>query len=302
MNKILITGASGLLGTELSKILQNNGYEVSHLVRKKNPNSPFKQYLWNPSKKEIDLESIKNTDAIIHLAGAGIADKKWTPERKKEIIDSRVIGSEFLIESIIKNSINIKLFVSASAVGYYGLKPATKAFIESDVASESFLGNCCLQWESACSKAKEVSQRLVTFRIGVVLSEKGGALPKLIQPIKYFVGSPLGSGQQIVPWIHVDDLCRMFLESIKNNNLNGVYNAVAPKNCTNQELTKSAAKTLKRPLFLPNVPSFLIKILFGEMASLVLEGAEVSADKILKTGFKFQYPKLEDALKNLLEN
>jgi uncharacterized protein len=235
------------------------------------------------------------------LAGAGIADKPWTKDRKKEIIDSRVLGTNFLIKNL--SSINKKLdaFIAASAIGFYGLKPIERPFEETDNHDLGFLGDCCFQWENASSKAIEICNRLAIIRIGIVLANEGGALPKLVKPIKYFVGSALGSGNQSMPWIHIEDLCGIFLESINNPSANGVFNAVSPNSATNLQLTLEVGKVLKRPILLPKVPAFLIKLLFGELSQLVLEGAPVSAKKIINTGFKFKFSDLNFALTNLLK-
>ena len=303
MNKkvVLITGASGLIGNYLSKLLDDNNFEVIHLVRKKVSDSKYQQFVWNVNEDFIEEEALMKTNIIIHLAGAAIADKPWTQERKKEIIDSRVLGTNFLIKKLVSLKIKLDAFVAASAIGFYGLNSIGRPFEETDKHDLGFLGDCCFQWESASSKAIDISTKFSIIRIGIVLAKEGGALPKLVQPINYFVGSALGTGKQTMPWIHIDDLCNIFFEAVTNPTMNGIYNGVSPSAATNYDLTMNVAKVLNRPLVLPKVPAFFIKFIFGELSQLVLDGAPVSAKKIIDTGFKFKFAELNDALNNLLK-
>ena len=303
MNKkvVLITGASGLIGNYLSKLLDDNNFEVIHLVRKKVSDSKYQQFVWNVNEDFMEEEALMKTNIIIHLAGAAIADKPWTQERKKEIVDSRVLGTNFLIKKLVSLKIKLDAFVAASAIGFYGLNSIGRPFEETDKHDLGFLGDCCFQWESASSKAIDISTKFSIIRIGIVLAKEGGALPKLVQPIKYFVGSALGTGKQTLPWIHIDDLCNIFFEAVTNPTMNGIYNGVSPSAATNYDLTMNVAKVLNRPLVLPKVPAFFIKFIFGELSQLVLDGAPVSAKKIIDTGFKFKFAELNDALNNLLK-
>ncbi len=303
MNKkvVLITGASGLIGNYLSKLLDDNNFEVIHLVRKKVSDSKYQQFVWNVNEDFIEEEALMKTNIIIHLAGTAIADKPWTQERKKEIIDSRVLGTNFLIKKLVSLKIKLDAFVAASAIGFYGLNSIGRPFEETDKHDLGFLGDCCSQWESASSKAIDISTKFSIIRIGIVLAKEGGALPKLVQPINYFVGSALGTGKQTMPWIHIYDLCNIFFEAVTNPTMNGIYNGVSPSAATNYDLTMNVAKVLNRPLVLPKVPAFFIKFIFGELSQLVLDGAPVSAKKIIDTGFKFKFAELNDALNNLLK-
>jgi uncharacterized protein (TIGR01777 family) len=271
------------------------------LVRKKVSDSKYQQFVWNVNEDFIEEEALMKTNIIIHLAGAAIADKPWTQERKKEIIDSRVLGTNFLIKKLVSLKIKLDAFVAASAIGFYGLNSIGRPFEETDKHDLGFLGDCCFQWESASSKAIDISTKFSIIRIGIVLAKEGGALPKLVQPIKYFVGSALGTGKQTMPWIHIDDLCNIFFEAVTNPTMNGIYNGVSPSAATNYDLTMNVAKVLNRPLLLPKVPAFFIKFIFGELSQLVLEGAPVSAKKIIDTGFKFKFAELNAALDNLLK-
>jgi uncharacterized protein len=297
--RILITGGSGLVGKHLSRHLEVAGYEVAWLVR--NPeNAAVKSFYWNPYKKEMDEKALYWANHIIHLAGAGIADKPWSKERKEEIIRSRVEPTLFLKRKLEENNLQLSTLIAASAVGYYGFKTTDKIFRENDNPSDDFLGDTCVKWEQAHEELASQFHRTVIMRVGIVLAKEGGALPKMSAPVYFMAGAPLGSGNQYLPWIHMDDLCRMFLFALQNNEMKGIYNSCGKQHTTNAEFTKAIGKAVGRPVFLPNVPAFFIKTLFGEMAGMVLEGSRVSSEKIEQAGFSYQYPELETALKNLL--
>jgi uncharacterized protein (TIGR01777 family) len=296
---ILITGASGLIGTPLMAMLQERGKSVAHLSRTTGTGE-VQTFLWDIDKHRFDEAALKSTESIIHLAGASIADKPWTKERKHEILASRIHSTRLLYDNLRKRNHNVKTFVSASAIGYYGFDDNGKVFDEKDRQGEGFLAEVVHQWEKSVDQIATLGIRVVKIRIGIVLSEKGGALKELIRPLKLYVGSPLGSGMQYVSWIHLNDLCRIFVKAIEDHTMEGVYNAVAPHPVPNKEFTHVCADVLHKPILLPNVPAFVLKVLLGEMADLVLKGAKVSSEKIQSTGFKFQYTELEEALKDLL--
>ena len=297
MTSILITGGTGLIGKHLCNVLRSKGYKILILSRNKtnNPNT----YYWNISENYIDPKAIQKADYVIHLAGAGIADKRWTKKIKKELIDSRVKSANLLFSKIKTLNPNLKAFISASGIGYYGTITSEKIFKETDASGNDFLATVCKVWEEASKQFNSLNIRTVILRTGVVFSKKGGAFEKMSQPIKLGFGSPIGTGNQYIPWIHIDDLCNMYVEAIENNELNGIYNAVASDYVTNEFLTKSIATILDKKAWLPNVPSFMLKLIFGEMAVILLEGSRVSAEKIKSTGFKFKYPFLLEALKDL---
>ncbi len=298
IKNVLITGGNGLVGSRLTQLLIAKGYNVSHLVRRKSGRKDVNEYLWNVNEKFVEEGAFNSLNAIIHLAGAGIADKPWTDARKKEIIDSRVLSTQLLNEKLKKSSQKIKSFVSASAIGFYGLEKRTEPLRETDGSGKGFLSDCCVQWENAVHEIKPYTDNLSILRIGVVLSEKGGALPKISMPVKLGIGSPLGSGKQIVPWIHLDDLCNMFIFAMEKE-LSETFNAVSPEITDNSTLTKTVANALRKPYFFPNVPAFAIKLLYGELADLVLLGTAVSSEKIQKSGFQFQFKNLEDAINEI---
>jgi uncharacterized protein len=297
---VLITGASGLIGGRLTELLYEKGHRIAHLSRSRRSGKAT-TFLWDPSKKKVDNEALQATDAIIHLAGEGIGEKPWTEGRKQQIIKSRTESTRLLYEELKKGNHPVKTFVSASAIGYYGTADASTLFTENENHGPDFLADVVRQWENAVDEISTLGIRVVKIRTGIVLSEKGGALMELIKPIKFYVGSPLGSGEQIMSWIHLDDLCRIFIKAVEDDTLQGAYNGVAPNPVTNKEFTKSVGKVLRKPIILPAVPSFVLKFLLGEMADMVLKGAKVSSVKIQNTGFEFKFKKLNDALHDLLD-
>lgn len=294
--KILITGGSGLLGSSLTQKLLSENIEVVHLTREKNSKNDVKNYLWNWGKNEIDERCFNGITHIIHLAGAGIAEKAWTQKRKNTIVKSRVLTARLLHSKIESLNIDLKAFISASAVGFYGAQVSEKEFNESDVSFEDFMGNCCKQWENAADLFVPIS-RVVKLRLGVILDKDFGALPRIARMIKNRIGSPLGTGSQYMPWIHIDDAVEIFYNAIRNNEYSGVYNAVSTENITNSILTKSVGRVLNRKIWLPNVPSFILRFLYGEMSDTILKGVKVSNKKIKNLGFKFKYNKIDEALK-----
>ena len=297
--KILITGGSGLIGTRLTELLTQAGHSVAHLGRSVLSNG-VKTYLWNIEKKTIDQSALASVDAVIHLAGANVGDKRWTPRRKEEILHSRIQSTRLLFKELSKGNHRIKSFVFASAIGFYGSGNGQVTFTENDPKGSGFLADVVSQNEAEAEKIEKLGIRLVKFRGGAVLSERGGALKEMLWPVKLYIGSPLGTGKQIISWIHIDDLCRMFIKAVEDENMQGVYNAVTPNPISNRDFTYVLANVLKRPIWLPRVPSFLLDVLFGEMAEVVLKGAKVSSEKIQAAGFDFKFPNAEGALQDLL--
>ena len=298
MSKVLITGASGLIGSRLTEMLLQLGHEVAHLSRSKGlDNVPT--FVWDVKKGTVENDAFQGVDAVVHLAGAGVADQRWTEKRKREILESRTSSTALLVQHIARNQ-QVKVVVSASAIGYYGEGTGNKVFTEQDKPGHDYLAGVVDAWEKEVDKIPV--KRIVKLRTGIVLSEKDGALKKMVTPIRFFVGAPLGTGKQYISWIHIDDLCRMFIKAIEDGSMYGVYNATGPYAVTNTELTKAIAKVLKRPLWLPNVPGFVLKLMLGEMGEMVLTGSQVSSEKIQHKGFRFQFPELDKALENLLNS
>ncbi len=309
METVLITGGTGLIGKILVKVLMERGYSVIVLSRtpgKQNSSSKQLSYAaWDIENNTIDIESIKKANFIIHLAGASVAEKRWTDIRKKEIIDSRINSSAVLVNAISKYGSNVKAVISSSAIGYYGENDFTKGersgFVETDAASTDFLGSVCKQWEESIDPVSAFRKRLVKFRIGIVLSNEGGAIKEFNKPLKFGLATILGNGKQIISWIHIDDLVNQFLYAIENEKMSGVYNAVAPNPVSNKELTLNLAK-VKRKFFIPlYVPSLILKIMLGEMSMEILKSATVSSKKIEDTGFLFQFPTIQSAMQKLGE-
>ncbi|WP_166385168.1 TIGR01777 family oxidoreductase [Polaribacter sp. 11A2H] len=291
MAKIIITGGTGLVGKRLSKLLIDKNHEVVILSRNPKEENEFK---WDISSNYIDEIALLDTDYIIHLAGAGIADKRWTKERKQIIIDSRVKSANLLYDKINELKINLKGFISASGVGYYGAVTTDKIYEETDKAGTDFLGDVCQKWENAAQQFSTKNIPVTILRTGVVLTDNGGALDKMKTPII----TPLGSGKQFLPWIHLDDLCAIYIKAI-DDNLEGVFNAVAPEHHTSKTFSKELAKSIGKPYLGIGVPSFMLKLVFGDMAKILLEGSKISAKKIEKNGYSFRFKTLKKALNNL---
>jgi uncharacterized protein (TIGR01777 family) len=298
-NKILITGASGLIGKRLTEMLLEKGYQVAHLSRSKK-SAPVPSFVWDVDAGEIDITALEGISTIIHLAGAGVADKRWSHSRKEEILQSRVKSTQLLFNTLLNNPNQVKSFISASAIGYYGFGTSDEVFHEQSQFGSDFLANVTREWEEDVDKISSLRMRVAKLRIGIVLSDKGGALVEMAKPIRLGFGSPLGSGKQYLSWIHLDDLCAMFIKAVETDLMQGAYNAVSGNWVTNKEMTKTIAKILNKPLWLPNVPAFVLKLVVGQMAEIVLNGSKVSADKIKSTGFNFKYTDLDQALESLL--
>jgi uncharacterized protein len=295
---ILITGGTGLIGKLITDELLARGYQVNHLSRKPADNPKVKTFLWDIAKGEIDEHCLDDVDTVLHLAGAGIADKRWTEKRKKEIIESRT-KSIGLIYQLIKNKPNqVNTIISASATGYYSDR-GDELLNEDSPPNNDFMAQCCVAWESAVDEGRPLGLRILKFRTGVVLYKNGGALPQMAMPVKMGLGAPFGNGRQWIPWIHWQDVVDMYLYGIENINLSGIYNMVAPNSATNKELTKALAKQLHRPVWAIKAPAFIFKLLLGEMSIVVLGSTRVSSEKIQNDGFVFKYPELAGALKEI---
>ncbi|MDN3676879.1 TIGR01777 family oxidoreductase [Flavobacterium paronense] len=298
--KILITGATGLIGNELVKQLLAKNHSVHYLTTSKSKvvNKPnYKGFYWNPQQTKIDESCIYEVDVIVHLAGANIA-KRWTNAYKQEIIESRTLSSELLYNLVRKHPNQVKQFISASGTAIYPESFATVYDETTTETEDSFLSNVVKKWEESANRFQVLGLKVCKIRTGIVLSNVGGALPEMVKPIKMGFGAAMGNGKQIQSWIHINDLVAMYCFAIENQ-LEGVYNAVAPNPISNQELTTVIAKTLKKPLFLPNIPHFVMKLILGEMSYLLFSSKNLSAQKIINNGFQFKFPKIKEALANL---
>lgn len=301
MAKILITGGTGLVGRHLIHELLLQGHEVVLLSRSKAVGvAGIVQFYWNVDKGEIDLKAFENITHIVHLAGAGIADARWTEARKKEIQNSRVLSSQLLMKGIKESGIHPEMFVGASAIGYYGALSSDKIFKEEDAPATDFMGETCRVWEQSYQPIKESGIPLSVLRIGVVLAKDGGAYKKMSAPFRYGLGAALGNGKQYMPWIHIEDLVQIFIQALFRKIPPSVYNAVAPEHVTNKVFSAQLAKTLGKPFYLPNVPAIMMKFMLGEMAVMLLEGSMVGSEKLMNTGFRFKYASVSEALNSLV--
>lgn len=298
MEKVLITGGTGLIGRRLSALLTSKGYEVRWLSRTENSSSEYPSFVWNISQGTIDEKAFEDLDYIIHLAGAGIADKKWSNQRKKVIIDSRVESTKLLYQYVQKLNLPLKAFISSSAIGYYGSITSEIIFKEDDPVGSDFIAKVCELWEQAIFEFEAHEIRTVAIRTGIVLSNDGGALAKMKTPVI----AHLGNGLQYMPWIHIDDLCNFYIQAVEDKNIQGAFNGVAPEHETNKTFSKKLAKAFKRPFVNLGAPAFALKVAFGEMSTILLNGSRVSSEKTSATGFQFQFPLLKDALKALAKN
>ena len=295
MEKVLITGGSGLIGRRLSFLLKSRGYEVRILSRSNNPKNNYKTFVWNVSEQYINDSAFEGLNHIIHLAGAGIADKRWSEKRKKEIIASRVASTNLLYNTVKRLKTPLNSFISASATGYYGAVTSETIFEEKDKPAKDFLGKVCSLWEDSIFQFNEIKIRTVALRTGIVLSKDGGALKKMKTPII----TSLGNGKQYMPWIHIDDLCELYIKAIEDEQFKGAFNAVSSEHISNLSFSKKISKIFNYPFLALGAPSLILQIVFGEMSTIILNGSRISANKIKQAGFKFKFENLEKALKNL---
>ncbi len=304
MRTILTTGGTGLVGRALVKQLVEKGYKVIILTRKIpeiNASENISYASWDTQKGTIDVNAVTNADAIIHLAGAGVMDKKWDDAYKKEIEESRTKSSALLVNTLKNNDHKVKMIASASAIGWYGEdKIPNHYFTENDKADDGFLGAVCLKWEQSIEAAALLGIRVCKLRTGIVLSKEGGAYAEFKNPLKFGIAAILGNGKQMVSWIHIDDLCRQFIYALENEEMNGSYNAVAPSPVSNKELTLAIAKSVRGKNFIPiHVPTFILKIMLGNRSIEILKSATVSCKKIKDAGFTFLYPSVESAVNEI---
>lgn len=302
MGNVLITGGSGLIGSALTQLLLKEGYSVTHLSRKKgnvsDPRIPVFQ--WNVRRGYIEEGALRDIHHIIHLAGAGIFDKRWTQARKAEIVRSRCESLELLYETAREEAPELRSLVSASGINYYGTTGTDQIFTEDDPPGTGFLAEVTRKWEAAADRFSAMT-RVVKLRTGAVLSGKGGSFPQIAAPIESYIGAPLGRGDQPFPWIHLEDICRAYLRAISSENMEGPYNAVAPDHVTNKEMTRELGFLLGRPVWPIHVPAFLIKLVLGQRAVIALEGIQASCERLKEAGFVFKYPRIREALNKAIE-
>ncbi len=300
--RVLITGATGLIGQEIVKLCKERDISVNYLTTNGSKISQIENYrgfYWNPKTQEIDTDCFKSIDAIIHLAGATVS-KRWTPSYKKTILSSRKVSTQLLINALKGETHTIKRVISASAIGIYSDSLTNYYEEDSKNFGSSFLSEVVQVWEQEVDAFTKLGIEVSKIRIGLVLAKNGGALQEMIKPIRFGLGAAFGSGKQWQSWIHIQDLANMFLYVLENN-LKGVYNGVAPNPVTNNELVKTIANVMHKPLFLPSIPKFFLKSVLGEMHTLLFESQRVSSKKIESKGFNFKYHHLRSVLINILE-
>lgn len=292
-----------MIGQRLAELLLDHGHEVALLTREPNKSSHYRLFGWDPAAGTIDPAALPYADCVVNLAGSNVAEGKWTASRKHEILRSRLDGLDLLHRELAKPGHHVRTLLSASAIGIYGDRGDELLYENSPTAApaDDFLADVVLQWEAAARAITAPGLRVVLPRIGIVLSPEGGALVPIAKTVRYGAGAPLGSGRQYMSWIHLDDLCRLLGQMLQDELWNGEYNAVAPNPATNQEFTETLAQVMHRPLVLPKVPAFGLKLAMGEMSEIVLGSQRVSADKVLSQGFQFEYPELRAALESFYE-
>jgi len=299
--KVLITGGSGLVGTRLTQLLTDKGAEVVWLSRKAGIKNGIICYAWDYKKGTIDSRVFEGVTHIIHLAGAGVFDKAWSNSYRKEIEESRIETTRLLFKNVdlIKN---LSAFICSSAIGWYGNTLEDKEKFETDPSATDFLATITQKWEQTADLFQDKGIRTVKIRIGIVLSDQGGAFPSMLVPVKLGFGSPIASGKQVISWIHIDDLCEIFIKALEDETMKGVFNAVAPNPVDNKEFMKLSASVLKKTFFMPNVPGIILRIILGNEKSMsVIKGIRVSSEKIQKQGYSFRFPDLKSALEDLIK-
>ena len=299
-SSVLLTGGSGLIGRYLTSALLAEGYTVSCLSRKGGSGGKVRVFKWDPEKKLVDRGAFEGVDYLIHLAGANIGEKRWTRKRKEEIVNSRAATAGFLHEIISENKIKLKAFITASATGYYGSVTTDKIFTEEDPPSDDFLGTTCRLWEKGADLFSRMGIRTVKIRTAAVLEKNDSALSKLMKPARFGLAIRLGNGKQYFPWIHIDDLCKIYVRAVKDEKMYGAYNAVAPEQTISDDFIRTMAAVMGIPFFLPPVPAWILRAVLGEMSDIVLKGSRISCGKIIKAGYIFRFASLDSALKNVI--
>jgi uncharacterized protein len=300
MSTILITGGSGLIGTALVPMLLEAGHEVRIIGRSVARKSVVPGFKWDIGKMTMDEAALDGVTHIIHLAGAGIADERWTDKRKQEILESRMMPMKLLADTLKRRGQRLEAFITASGIGYYGAVTTDTIYKEEHAPANDFLGKTCQLWEEAVCLFDDIAHREVRLRTGIVLDPKGGALAKLMLPARFGLAASLGSGAQWMPWVHIEDMCRIYIMAVEDDTIAGAFNAVAPQHATQEQMLAAISKSLGKPFFLPGVPKVLTRIAMGDMSLMLTEGSRVSPEKLENAGFSFRYPLLDAALESLV--
>jgi uncharacterized protein len=301
MKRVVITGGTGFTGSRLSELLSGEGFEVVHLTRAVRPGGKYKSYRWDPQHGYCDPEAIKEGDTLIHLAGANIGGKLWSKTRKHEIISSRTETADLLFSVSAGRGIRPSAFITASGVNIYGSQTTQNIFSESDPPSDDFLGETCRLWEAAAEPFAVAGIRVVKVRTALVLASRGSALSKLTFPVVAGLVVRFGPGSQYFPWIHIDDLCRIYLRAVTDSAMAGPFNAAAPDHITYDMLMREVARQKRLPVFLPHVPAWLLKAFMGEMSVVLTGGSRISSRRLVESGFGFKFPDISSALRDCLQ-
>ncbi|MFD2937413.1 TIGR01777 family oxidoreductase [Spirosoma flavum] len=295
---VLITGGNGLVGKPLTQALLQQGHRVSHLSRQPSHIDGVTTYGWDIPKGQIDEHCLEGVDTIIHLAGADIASEPWTPERKTELISSRIESIRLLYRLMRQQTHTVHSIISASGIVYYGNR-GDDLLTEQSAPATDFLATCTSQWEAAVDEGKALNLRVVKFRTGVVLTKEGGALPALAQPVQSGYGAPIGTGHQWVSWIHLQDVVGLYLLAVTNFSLEGVFNQTAPEPVTNRQLVDAIARQFNKSLWMPSTPRFLLKMIMGERSTFVLSSINARPSALLQQLYTYHYPTINGALKSI---
>ena len=297
MQRVVISGGTGLVGRHLSSMLGGENYDVVHLSQRKAVKTDFRSYFWDPGRGYCDREAFHEGDAIIHLAGANIGGRRWTGNRKREIVESRTKTAELLYRYSVGSGIMPSVYVTASATGIYGSLTTEKIFKEADPPSDDFLGETCRLWEAAAEPFREAGVRVVMIRTAPVLAPSGSVLTRMTAPAKAGLIVRMAPGNQYFPWIHINDLCSVYMKAVSDTAMSGPYNASAPGHISHDMLMREVARQKRLPLFLPHVPVWLLHDLFGEMSVVLTTGSRISPERLEDTGFRFRYPDIISALR-----
>lgn len=300
MATVLLTGGSGLIGSQLTRLLLGEGFDVRHLGRHPAGGASVPTFGWDIAQGWVDPAALGGVDHVVHLSGAGIVDQRWNPARFRELEASRVNAARLLQQEMGKAGAWPKTFISASGINYYGMATTDRTFTEGDPPATDQLGRLCQAWEAAAT-AWAGHARVAVLRMPMVLAREGGALPKMAGPARWGLAAPFGTGRQWMPWAHVEDVVRAYLFLLRHEEASGAFNLSAPEHVDNRTFIRQVAHALHRPCFLPAIPAWLLRTALGAMSSMLLEGSRISGEKLVRAGFTYRHPQLGEALADLLQ-
>ncbi len=298
MRRVVITGGTGFIGMHLSALLEKEKFDVVHLSRTGRPGERFKTYRWEPERGYCDKDAFKDGDTVIHLAGANIGEKRWSAARKREIVESRTLTAKLIYDASVASGIRLDAFITASGKDIYGAGISEKIYSETDPPGADFMARTCILWEAAADPFEAAGVRVAKIRTALVVAPEGSALSKLRAPARAGLIIRLGPGRQYFPWIHIDDLCRIYLKAVSDSTMSGAYNASAPGHITHDMLMETIARQKHLLVFLPHVPPWLLHMILGEMSVVLTTGSRISPDRLIRSGFEFRYPGIEEALRD----